>query len=59
MPLISQNSYRWKTLGIMSYTKKGNANGIAFGPVMAKVSSPYLVKSCYNLNGSQLAKMKK
>ena len=45
-------------LGIMSrwvtYTKPCNANRIGFGPVMVKVSYPYLLKSRYNLTGSQL-----
>ena len=47
---MSQNSSRWKILSIMnmSYTKSCNANRIGFGPVMAKVSSPYLFKSYYN-----------
>ena len=44
MPLISQNFLRWKTLGIMSYTKPWEANRIESGPVMAKVSSKYLFK---------------
>ena len=53
MPLISQNSSRWKTLRIMSHTKPLtwlNANGIGFWPVMATVSSPNLFRSYYNLN---------
>ena len=49
MPLISQNSSQWKTLSFMSYTKPWNIKRIGFGPVMAKVSSPYLFKSYYNL----------
>ena len=34
----------------MSYTKKCSANRTGFGPVMAKVSSPYLLDSYCNLN---------
>ena len=49
MPLISQNSLRQKTLSIMSDTKPWNENWIGFGPLLAKGSSPYLLKSYYNL----------
>ena len=44
MPLISQNSLRWKTLSIMSNTKPRDTNMIESEPVMAKVSSEYLFK---------------
>ena len=41
---------KMEDFNIMSYTKPLNANRIGFGPVMAKVSSPYLFKSYNNLN---------
>ena len=50
MLLILQNSSQWKTLSIMSFTKSWDSNRIGFGPVMVKVSSPYLIKSYCNLN---------
>ena len=44
MPLIPQNSLRWKTLSIMNYTKPRDTNRIESEPVMAKVSSENLFK---------------
>ena len=47
--MILQNFLRWKTLSIMSY-RPCDANRIGFRPLMAKVSSLYLLNSYCNLN---------
>ena len=44
MPMISQNSLRWKTSNIMSCTKPWDPNRIGSGLVMVKVSCKILIQ---------------